>query len=75
MDKETRKYAAGIALRVIVYMMIGAALLVALGGCVSYAKVEKTYADGEKCRAIARGTFFSFNTPAVIEECRPDQDR
>lgn len=46
-----------------------------LAGCVSYAKVEKTTEAGEKCRAVVRGTFFSFNTPAALEECRPDGDR
>jgi hypothetical protein len=46
-----------------------------LAGCVSYAKVEKTDAAGEKCRAVVRGYFFSFNTPAALEECRPDTDR
>lgn len=46
-----------------------------LAGCVSYAKVEKTDAAGEKCRAVVRGHFFSFNTPAALEECRSDEDR
>lgn len=41
-----------------------------LSGCVTYAKVDK----GD-CRSVARGYWFSFNTPAALEECRPDQDR
>ena len=50
--------------------LIAAVLLLAVAGCISYAKVEK----GD-CRAVARGYWFSFNTPAIIEECRPDEDR
>ncbi len=56
----------------IILIAVAAALL---AGCVSYAKVEKADTAGEKCRAVVRGYFFSFNTPAALEECRPDTDR
>jgi hypothetical protein len=51
-------------------------LLVAafLGGCISYAKVER-HDEGNECRAVVRGYFFSFSTPASLEECRSDEDR
>ena len=49
--------------------------LVTAAGCVSYAKVEKTAADGKTCRAVVRGNFFSSTTPAALEECRSDEDR
>lgn len=48
-----------------------AALL--LSGCVSYAKVDRVSA--EECHAVVRGNFFSFTTPAVLEECRTEIDR
>jgi len=50
-------------------------LAATLAGCVSYAKVERTTIAGEKCRAVARGYFFTFQTPGVIEECRDQEDR
>lgn len=46
--------------------------VIALTGCISYAKVEKKNPD---CRAVVRGYFFSFSTPAALEECRSDEDR
>ena len=47
-------------------------LAAALAGCVSYSNVER---DGDKCRAVARGSYFSFSIPAALEECRPGADR
>lgn len=61
---------AGVVLGLIVL-----AAVVMLTGCVNYAKVEKTSAVEEKCRAVVRGYFFSFNNPAALEECRSDEDR
>lgn len=52
-----------------------AVVLAMLSGCVSYAKVDKADAAGATCRAVVRGSFFSFTTPAALEECRPDTDR
>jgi hypothetical protein len=50
-------------------------LALVLSGCVSYSKVERTTVAGEKCRAVARGYFFTFQTPGVVEECRDQEDR
>jgi hypothetical protein len=54
--------------------VVAIALLLMLGGCMSYAKVERS--DGaDKCRVVVRGYFFSFNNPSALEECRSDEDR
>lgn len=57
-------------------MKLYTAILLSLlfSGCVTYANVEKS-TDSGKCRSVARGYWFSFSTPAALEECRPDQDR
>lgn len=56
-------------------ILLAVMLAAALAGCVSYSKVERTTVAGEKCRAVARGYFFTFQTPGVIEECRDQEDR
>ena len=46
------------------------AILLALtvSGCVSYAKVER----GD-CKAMARGYYFTFQTPGALELCGDDR--
>jgi len=61
---------AGALFSVLVALLLAALLT----GCVSYAKVERTKVD-DQCRAVVRGHFFSFSTPAALEECRADEDR
>ena len=38
-----------------------------IAGCMSTARVER-----QDCKAVVQGSMFSFWTPAVIEECRPE---
>ena len=42
-------------------------MVLVLPGCVSTARVER-----QECKAVVQGSMFSFWTPAVIEECRPE---
>ena len=46
-------------------------ILLVIGGCMSTARVERG-AGPEACRAVVQGSMFSFWTPAVIGECRPE---
>ena len=57
------KYAMGYSVAVIVVLLI----LALLTGCVSTARVER-----QECKAVVQGSMFSFWTPSVIEECRPE---
>ena len=57
------KYAMGYAVAVIIVLLIVALLT----GCMSVARVER-----QECKAVAQGSMFSFWTPSVIEECRPE---
>lgn len=67
------KYLTDLRLWAAALIVVG--IFLSLPGCMSYAKVEKTSADSEKCRVVVRGHFFSFNNPAALEECRSDEDR
>ena len=42
-------------------------LMLAMTGCMSTARVER-----QDCKAVVQGSMFSFWTPSVIEECRPE---
>ena len=50
-------------------MKVAIAVVVAvlLAGCISTARVER-----QDCKAVVQGSMFSFWTPSVIEECRPE---
>ena len=47
--------------------VITGGIVLILTGCVSTARVER-----QDCKAVVQGSMFSFWTPAVIEECRPE---
>jgi len=64
------KWAMGVSVALLAALLLATLLI----GCVSYAKIERTKVD-DKCRAVVRGHFFSFTTPAALEECRSDEDR
>ena len=57
------KYAMGYGVAVIIILLF----LALLTGCVSTARVERL-----DCKAVVQGSMFSFWTPSVIEECRPE---
>ena len=42
-------------------------LVLVLTGCMSTARIER-----QDCKAVVQGSMFSFWTPSVIEECRPE---
>lgn len=65
---------SNVILSAVIWSVVFGALLSA-AGCVSYSKVEITRADGEKCRAVAEGKYFSFNTPGALDKCDPREER
>ena len=55
------------SMHLIVVGYAAAVIVLLIGGCVSTARVER-----QDCKAVVQGSMFSFWTPSVIEECRPE---
>ena len=47
--------------------LIAVVVAALLAGCMSTARIER-----QDCKAVVQGSMFSFWTPSVIEECRPE---